>query len=518
MVVALSASAAPVNIGLGVLDWIVIVGYGLGMLAIGWYYSRRTATTDDYLLGGRNMKPMGVGLSLFASLFSSVTYLIYPGELIKYGPMLALGHVVAMPLIAGVVGWFLIPFIMKYKITSAYQILELRLGRAVSIVGSVMFLSLRLLWMAVVIYAITDKVLIPLTSLDLKAAPYVAAVLGLVTLVYTSMGGLRAVVLTDVVQFFILLLGAILTLVLISVYLGGVSNWWPTQWPEHWPKPEWGYSPTARISFVGVIIATFTWYVCTCGSDQIAIQRYLATRDARSARSTLIWALLGSTMACIFLTVVGLAQLAYFSANPQLFPSGQTIHGDSDQLFSRFIACGVPTGLSGLMVAALLAAAMSSLSSGINSASSVITVDFIDRFRKDKQTEINHVRTARYISVFVGLAVVMLSCCVGMIKGNLLEIAYKVVNLLVAPLFGLFFMAMFVRWATGFGTLIGAAFGLAVVGTINFWEEMTGAKGISFLWAMPLGLLVQATVGMVASLLPIGRKSTRRLIRSETDR
>ena len=94
-----------------------------------------------------------------------------------------------------------------------------------------------------------------------------------------------------------------------------------------------------------------------------------------------------------------------------------------------------------------------------------------------------------------------LSAYVGMVKGNLLEIAYKVVNLLTAPLFGLFFMAIFVRRATSLGTIVGAVCGLAVVALVNFWEEITGTKGISFIWAMPVGLLVQIVVGTLVSLL-----------------
>jgi len=116
------------------------------------------------------------------------------------------------------------------------------------------------------------------------------------------------------------------------------------------------------------------------------------------------------------------------------------------------------------------------------------------------------VATARWISVFVGLVVIGLASGVGWVHGNLLEVAFKVVNLLTAPLFGLFFMAMFVRWATGPGTMIGAVFGVVVVVLINYWEELTGSKGISFLWAMPLSFLTQISVGTLASLLPFGRR------------
>ena len=108
-------------------DWAVIGLYAVGMLAVGWYYSRRTATTDDYLLGGRNMNPLNVGLSLFATLLSTISYLAYPGEMIRYGPMI-LAMVVAYPFVALVVGWLMIPFFMRLQVTSAYQILEMRLG------------------------------------------------------------------------------------------------------------------------------------------------------------------------------------------------------------------------------------------------------------------------------------------------------------------------------------------------------------------------------------------------------
>ncbi len=490
---------------LAALDWVVIGLYAVGMLAVGWYYSRRTATTEDYLLGGRNMKPLNVGLSLFATLLSTISYLAYPGEMIRYGPMV-LAMVVAYPFIVMVVGWLMIPFFMKMQVTSAYQILEMRLGLGVRMLGSVFFLSLRLLWMAVIIYATTDKILVPLLGLDSSATPWLCAVLGLITVTYTSMGGLRAVVLTDVVQTVILLGGAVLTVVLITVYLGGIQSWWPDQWAPHWPEPR-AYDPNERITFFGIIVATFTWWICTSGSDQMAIQRYLATKDVKAARNVLITTLGANTVVNILLTLVGLSLLAYFRLNPHLIPDGQTVLSDADRLFPQFIAVALPTGISGLVVAGLLAAAMSSLSSGVNSSCSVITVDFIDRFRRSKENELDHVRLAKYVSFIVGAAVVVLSAYVGVVQGNLLEIAYKVVNLITAPLFGLFFMAMFVRWAKGWATIVGAICGLAVVVTISFWKELTGStEGISFLWAMPLGFAAQTAVGALLSLLPIGRR------------
>jgi len=490
---------------MSLLDWAVIAAYMLAMVLVGWYYSRQVSTADDYLLGGRTMKPWAVGLSLFATLLSTISYLSWPGEIIMHGPMFLCG-LLSYPFIAGVVGWWLIPYFMKLNVTSAYEILELRLGLSVRLLGSIFFLALRLLWMAVIIYATISKVLVPLMGLDQSATPWLCALLGVVTVIYTSLGGLRAVVFTDVIQTGILFGGAILAMLVVTNEMGGVAAWWPTQWAPNWQAPTLGYDPSVRVTLVGAFIATFTWFVCTSGSDQMAIQRYLATRDVRAARRMFNISLLTSGAVQLFLALLGLALLAYFRDHRYMLADGQTLASHADQLFPQFIVTGLPTGISGLVVAGLLAAAMSSLSSGLNSSCSVVAVDFIDRFRTTPADERNEVRQARYISAIIGAIVVVLSTFVGVVQGNMLEIAYKVVNLLVAPLFGLFFMAMFVRWATSLGTIVGAIAGLLVASAINYWKELTGTQGISFLWSMPLSLLVQIAIGMLVSLLPIGKR------------
>jgi SSS family solute:Na+ symporter len=200
--VGVAAAWAVLRIGrrvprrLPVLDWWIIGLYLAAMLGVGWYYARRTKTTDDYLLGGRKMKPLAVGMSLFATMLSTISYLAWPGEIIRYGPMMLAG-ICAYPLVLLLAGWFMIPYIMKLKITSAYEILEVRLGPGFRVLGSALFLAMRLLWMAVIIFATTNLVLVPLLGLDRSATPYVCAVLGVITVTYTTMGGLRAVVLTE---------------------------------------------------------------------------------------------------------------------------------------------------------------------------------------------------------------------------------------------------------------------------------------------------------------------------------
>lgn len=488
---------------LGGLDWGVIGLYFVAMLAIGWFYSFHTRTSDDYLLGGRQMKPWAVGLSLFATLCSTISYLSTPGEMIQHGPMY-FTSIAAYPVVTLVIGWWLIPYFMKLPVTSAYEILESRLGLGVRLLGAVFFLAMRLLWMALILDITTNVVLLPLLGLDRSYAPYLCALIGLTTVVYSSMGGIRAVVMTDVVQTFVLLGGAIAALGLITWQLGGVGQWWPTSWAPNWDPPVLGLDPYSRMSLAGVFVSTFFWYLCTAGSDQMAIQRYLATRDVKSARRMFNISMIAGVVVTVLLALLGMALLSWFRSHPEMLAEGQSIAHHGDQLFPRFIVAALPDGVSGLVVAGLLAAAMSSLSSGLSSSSAVIAVDYFDRFSRRSATPPEQVRRARYISWCVGIAVVLLSTVVGMVQGNVLEVAFKVVNLLVAPLFGLFFMALFVRQATSFGTFVGAAAGLATVVAISYWTEFTGRQGISFLWSMPVGLFVQIGVGWVASLLPIG--------------
>jgi Na+/proline symporter len=207
----------------------------------------------------------------------------------------------------------------------------------------------------------------------------------------------------------------------------------------------------------------------------------------------------------LLLSCLGLALFAYAVAHPSFVPAGETARNAADRLFPIFIMTVLPQGISGLIIAGLLAEAMNSLSSGV---STVVVTDVVGRFRKVPSTPEGDLRASKWISVLIGGVVVLLSMGMMHVSGHLLEVSYKVVNLFVAPLFGLFFMAIFVRWATPFGTLIGAAAGVATAIAINYWRDVTGNDPpISFLWAMPASLAIQIVVGMLASLLPFGERA-----------
>ncbi len=152
-------------------DFLVIALYAAGMLAVGAFYARRTETADEYLLGGRTMNPIMVGLSLFATLTSTLSYLAYPGEMVKNGPMM-FAQLASYPFIMVVIGWWMIPAIMRQRnVTSGYELLESRLGLTGRLLGSGMFVALRTVWMASILYATTDKVIVPLFHLERAGRP-----------------------------------------------------------------------------------------------------------------------------------------------------------------------------------------------------------------------------------------------------------------------------------------------------------------------------------------------------------
>lgn len=487
------------------LDWGVLAAYGLLMLGIGWYYASRNKTADDYLVGGRRMSPIVVGLSLFSTLVSTLSYLAWPGEVIANGPMF-LTQVFAHPFTFLVVGYGLIPLLMRQPVTSAYEILEGRLGRGIRKAGAASFLLLRLGWMATIIFATTSIVLVPMLGLDPKWTPLLCVILGVVTVIYASEGGIQAVIVTDAVQSITMLLGALITLIVVTVRMGGVEAWWPQTRPENWPAPNWGFDPGSRLSFGIVVFSTFMWHVCTNGSDQMAIQRYLSTRDPSAARRTLATSLLTDSIVVVLLALTGIALLGFYQAHPESLPAGKTVIEAGDKLFPRFIMTEMPPGLGGVVLAAILSAAMSSLSSGINSTCAVVERDFLSGLTGLSQGDGASIRRMKRLSWAIGIIAVALSLLSTAIQGNLIERCFKVVNLLTAPIFVLFFLALFVPWANAIGAWLGLAASITTAVLIAYAPDLKLDIGVSFIWMMPSSLLAGVVVGSLVSLLAGGRR------------
>ncbi len=495
--------------GVGALDWVVIVLYGAAMLGIGVFFSRRQKTSDDYLVGGRRVNPFVSGISLFASYISTISYLAIAGETIKHGPHVYVIHVLSIVVVYPLTAWFIIPLFMKLPITSAYEIIEKPLGRGVRVTGSIIFLMTRFIWMGLLIF-LTAKALVVMLDWDERFILHIAAVGGIITVAYSTMGGLSAVVTTDVTQFFILIFGAVLTIVLVTVRLGGAGAWIPTEWASNWDDIVWfSWDPHVRLTIFFTIVHIIAWWISTAGSDQMAIQRFISTKNVKTARRAFLWAQLGEKLLFTILMGVGFALLSFYRTNPHFIPDGKDLITDADFLFPNFIANYLPVGASGLVIAAIFAAAMSSLSSGINSTAAVFTSDILPWITRKTYPDGRKLRLAKITSFCTGILVVFLSTYIGKVPGNIMEMTSKTNGLFVCPLFNLFFMALFVPFATPFGTIMGSIYGVVCAWLIAFWDMLTGQPGLTFLWIGPGSLVVSIGFSLLFSLIPSKGKGPR---------
>ncbi|MCE5250369.1 sodium-coupled permease [bacterium] len=499
---------APHQRGLQALDWLMIGLYGFFMLGVGWYYSRKQNSTEEYFLCSRNMGSFAIGISLTASILSTISYLSKPGEMIRYGPT-HLWSIIAIPLYFIPVGYLLIPAFMKFRITSAYELLEKNIGLSVRLCGAVIFILVRLSWMALLIY-LSSKAVVVMLGWPSAMLSYVVIISGFIAVIYTALGGLRAVVITDLLQFLTLMVGAFLTVIIITIKMGGTGAWWPIGWQPNWQvQPLFSFDLHIRATVTGGMVYAVFYWLCTAGSDQMAIQRYLSTRNVKEARRSFLISSLAYAAIVIVLSVVGMALLGFYRILPEYQSRGDALFTGADYLFPDFIATYMPAGAAGIIVSGIFAAAMSSLDSGINSIVSIITVDFIDRFRKKIHDQSFDVRQAKYLTWGIGVAIVLMSSLMDKVPGNVTEITSKTNGLFIGPLFGLFFMALFVPFATSFGTIVGAIYGLAAAAVIAYWDVLTGDQGLSFQWITALSLVVHIAVGIPLSLIPLKGKGWR---------
>lgn len=507
------------------IDQIVIFVYLAAMLWLGYALSVRKSTEEDYFLGNRKMPWFAVGVSVIASLLSSLTYLSEPGEVWKSGVTHMTGKMLAIPLEMLIVWVFCIPFIMSFHYTSAYEYLEDRYGRAARRTGVVLFVAMVVLWMGFVVFA-SAQALTAVAFYNQAGTGdtytnnqlfIVIGTIGVVATIYTMLGGMRAVIWTDVVQVAILVGGGLATIGFVAWKTGTwLPDWYAnasaylTRSGRETSIPLFSADPKIRATVVTVALHMCVWHVCTHVANQMTVQRYFSTPDPKAARRSFVTGSLLGVGLNLMLMVVGLAVLSYYVAQHLPLDRGlSAATKDRDLIFPTFAVSHLPPGVGGAILAALLAAAMSSIDSGINSIATVLTIEIYGRRAPAERG--NHVQLARTITFVAGAFITVAACSLTYLPQGwgIVDAMPRTFNAITAPLGGLFLAGIFMPWLgqraalaavfCGMATSLGLGY-LKQIGHVldelglirpTTWDWIeSGDGGVSAFWIMPSALVV----------------------------
>ena len=469
------------------LDYGVFAAYLALTVAIGFMFTKGQRNLDEYFLAGRSMGPVIVAMTILASLFSGISFLAGPAESYANGPIFYLVNV-AFFIATPVTSIIFVRCYYRARFFTAYQYLEERFGVVLRTVASGSFIVRVLLWLAAATYA-------PALALEQATGMplwFTILTTGLITTAYTTFGGMRAVIWTDVMQLVVLFAGQLaIALIALGRVPGGLEQ--VIEIGKQGGRLDLSFSPdpTVRLTLWGIIIGAAFMHLVQMATDQVSVQRYLSAKSMAVAQRGL-WIKLWMTLPVTFVFYgTGLVLFAYYQVHGDPLAAGKI--AKADQILLYFVVHELPHGLPGLFIAAIFAASMSTISAGINSLTSASLVDFYQRlWRAPNLAEENQLKIARWLTVGYGVLVVMLAFLVHRL-GTLLEATNKVVGLIGGPLIGLFLAGMLSRRTTARGAVAGGVGGFGLALFVCF-----GTK-VSFLWYAMIGCLTTMIVAAIVS-------------------
>ena len=494
------------------LDHAVILGYLAFTLGLGFYFGRRQSRREFFAAGG-SMGWLAVGLSVMATLFSSNSFVFYPSA--AFGGTLLIGlSLVTFTLMTPIIAYVFIPMFRRLECETAYHYLEKRFHVSVRCLASGLFILLRIAWMASATYAAS------LVVATVAGVPQIAVILllGLVAVLYTIIGGLRAVMWTDVIQFFIFATTIVIALVMIVDKSGMSVGEIAVDYFDGRDGVFVNFELSMTIKFGSwvILIGVFLEALSAFGADQVAVQRYLAADSEKTARTGAWLNLLGMWIVVPGLLLIGIGLYAHFNhhwheiepimdayyeqhpdlAESALRPSGTDgvrANGLSDKAMPQFVKLHFPPGMIGLFLAALMAAIMSSIDSGIHSVTTALVVDFRDRLfphlKPDDDTR--DVFLIRLLVFLIGGISVGLACFVGNL-GDVFDIGKKMTSGFGGPLLAIFILAFFFPRVGTRGAFTGALIGAAI--TIFL---MYARPDWFSVWFWPIGFGITMILGLL---------------------
>ncbi|XP_065354831.1 sodium-coupled monocarboxylate transporter 1 [Calliphora vicina] len=465
-------------------DYVVFVAMFVLCIFIGIYFGfmKKSTAESEYLMGGRNMLVVPIALSLVASFISGITLLGLPTEVYSYGIQynyVGLG-VVSMGFVMGI---FYLPVFHKLSITSTYEYLESRFDIRLRMFGSVMFTIMNIGYLPIVIYVPA----LAFNQVTGVAVHTITPIVCLICVFYTGLGGLKAVVWTDVVQTISMVGALILVAIKGSMDIGGASKVIQEAWDSgRIEMPDLNMDPTVRHTLWSQLIGGVFYWTQSNAVSQNMIQRYLALPTLSAARKALAIFCLG---VLVLMALCSFNGLLIYATYKDCDPLTTKLAKARDQLLPLFVmrTLGDLPGLTGLFIAGVFSAALSSLSTCLNSMSAVVLEDFIKPFIGRPLSDTAVIWIMRSVVVGVG------ALCVGLVyvvehMGTVLQLAMSLEAITNGPLLGIFTIGIFMPWINGNSSLIGGVLGVIGMSWISLKAQWAVASGAIKYQTKPLSV------------------------------
>lgn len=444
--------------GLPVIDLGVLALYLAGVVAMGLWFSRRSGTPDQFMAAGRSVPGWAVGLSIFGTYVSSISFLALPGKAFgtDWSPFV---FSLAIPLPTLVAVRYFVPFYRKTGEVSAYHHLEQRFGAWARTYAVVCYLLTQLARMGTIMYLLA-RALEPLTGWGLIT---LILVTGVITILYTLVGGMEAVIWADVVQSFVLIGGA---LACVGILVFGMPQG-PGQLFEVAARHQKFNLGSFAVDFTEatfwvVLVYGFFINLQNFGIDQSYVQRYATARTDREAvKSVWLGALLYLPISAVFL-FIGTGLFAYYTARPELLPATLDPKVEADAVFPHFIHAALPVGLSGLVIAAIFAAAQSTLSSSINCSATLTLRDLYRRYLRPAAGDKESMLVLRLATLVFGTAGTLTALAMIRVK-SALDVWWELASIFSGGMLGLFLLGLISRRARNAAAATGVVIGVLVI-------------------------------------------------------
>ncbi|MCP5105756.1 MAG: sodium:solute symporter [bacterium] len=473
-----------------VVDMVVLIGYVVGVVGLGSYFLKKNKSPEAFTAAGRSLPGWAVGLSILGTYVSSISFIALPGKSFggDWNPFV---FSLSLPLAAWMAVRFFVPLYREHGSISAYSYLEKRFGAWARIYATVCYLLTQLARMGSIMFLVA-LALHGLLGWDVGT---IIICTGILVIIYTLLGGIEAVIWTDVVQSIILVGGALTCAVILFFSMPEGPGQLFVIAGEHgkFSLGSFGLSLSSPtfwvVLFYGVAINLQNF-----GIDQTYIQRYLAAKSTREAKkSVLLGSLLYIPVSALFI-FIGTALFSYYTARPELLPDTLKAADVADKIFPHFIVSGLPAGLTGLLIAAVFAAAMSTVDSSINSSSTLILTDFYKRYFRPKADDRESMRVLRISTVVWGLLGTGMALAMMDVR-SALDAWWKLSGIFSGGMLGLFLLGYFARKATNVPAAVGTVTGILVI----MW--MTFSPGKESPFASPFHSFLIPVIGTLALFL-----------------